>query len=571
MNSNFSRFFSVVFAFAWLLVSFIATSVQAQQQRSSPEAYAITNARVVTLNGASLERGTIVIRDGLIAAVGANVQVPADARTIDGTGLTVYPGFFDAQTNLGIAAPAAPPRPAAGAGFPVFTQPTQAAFSNSNFPVGLQPEISAADLIRAGDTSFETARNNGFTAALTVPRERLLNGQSALVNTSGENVSAIILRQPVALHVSLVALQGGQFPASVMGAFAAVRQMFLDAQRLQTAQKNYAANPRGVRRPDQDKSLEAVMPILNGAMAIVFNANSEREIIRALDLAKEFNLKAMIAGGAEAYKVAARLKAQNVPVLLSLNFPKRTTSASTEADPETLAVLRLRAEAPKNAARLNSAGVSFAFQSGGATNLTDFWTNAGKAVENGLPKDAALRAMTLGAAEIFGVANTLGSIEPGKIANLTITRGDIFDKSRAFTHVFIDGRMFEIKLPSAPRSGERTPAVSGGATFTQSAAALPNLNGTWTLNIEIPGQPIQATLVLAQQVDKLSGSLQSQFGNSEITSGEVTSDGFNFSSTVSFAGQTFDIVFSGKTTGNQISGTATTPQGALPFTGTKNP
>src|SRR5256885_12480279 len=115
---------------------------------------------------------------------------------------------------------------------------------------------------------------------------------------------------------------------------------------------------------------------------------------RALDLAKEFNLRLIIAGGQEAWKLADRLKAPDVPVLLSLNFPKRTTAISPEADPETMEVLRMRAETPKGAARLAQAGVKFGFQSGGGTSLTDFFLNAGKAVENGLSKGAAIRAMT---------------------------------------------------------------------------------------------------------------------------------------------------------------------------------
>src|SRR6476646_1277983 len=124
-------------------------------------------------------------------------------------------------------------------------------------------------------------------------------------------------------------------------------------------------------------------------MPIVINANTENEITRALDLAKEFNFRLVIGGGQEAWKLADRLKAQDVPVLLSLNFPKRTTAASPEADAETMEVLRLRAEAPKCSALLAQAVVKFAFQSGGAASATEFFTNAGKAIENGLNRDAA--------------------------------------------------------------------------------------------------------------------------------------------------------------------------------------
>jgi imidazolonepropionase-like amidohydrolase len=566
MKSLIFRPLAAFFAVAVLIVFGGQVRLFAQENDNSFSVYAITNARLVTVSGAPIERGTVVVRDGLIQSVGANVQVPADARVIDGAGLTVYPGFIDGNTNIGIAAPQ---RPAAASGVPAaFTPPAPSpSTSNSVFPVGLQPEISAATLIRPNDASFETARNNGFTTALAVPRERLFVGQSALVNTAGDNAAEMIVRSPVGVHVVFQSLQGGVYPTSLMGAFSAVRQMLIDAQRLQEMQKMYAANPRGVRRPDANKSLEALFPVINREIPVVFQANTEREIIRALDMTREFNLKTIIAGGNEAWKVADRLKAQDVPVLISLNFPKRTTSASTEADPEPLDVLRLRVETPKNAARLKQAGVRFAFQSGALTNLNDFWANAGKAVENGLTKDDAVRAMTLSAAEIFGVDKQLGSIEAGKIANLTVTRGDVLDKTKTFTHVFVDGRLFEIKQPAAPAA---RPGAGGGQTPAAAPTAV-NVAGSWTINVEAPGQPISATATFAQQADRLTGTFNSPLGNSEIQSGSISGDQITFRLNVTFGGQTFDVNFSGKVSGNTMTGTAVTPQGSIPFSGTKNP
>ena len=541
-------------------------------QRNALDTFTITNARIVTVSGADIERGTIIVRDGLIFAVGANLQVPADSRVIDGTGLTVYPGFVDAHSNLGIAAP----RPQTGApgapGAPVAAQQQQQqpnqAVSNSIYPVGFQPEISAADLIRPSDTAFETARNNGFTTALTVPRERIFVGQSALINLAGDNASIAIVRAPVALHVALVPLQTGTYPTSLMGTFSALRQVFLDAQNLQDEQKNYEKNPRGLRRPESNKSLEALFPLINRQIPVVMQADTEREILRALDLAREFNLRAMISGGGEAHKVAERLRTQDVPVLLSLNFPKRTTTASPEADPESMEILRLRVETPKTAGRLAQAKVRFAFQSGGMTNLADFWSNAGKAVENGLSRSDALRAMTLSAAGIFGVDNRMGSIETGKIANLTVTRGDVFDKNRTFTHVFIDGKMFEIKQTPRPPAGTGAPGTTPPGTAP--AAGLPNLTGNWALTVEIPNQSTPVTLNLTQQENRLTGNMVSPFGTSEITRGEVTAEGFRFVTVVTM-GETIDVTFTGTVRGNQMTGTATTPQGTVPFSGTRNP
>ncbi|MDQ6787475.1 MAG: amidohydrolase family protein [Acidobacteriota bacterium] len=550
-----------ILRFGVALFAFIALGLSASAQNRA-ETFAITNAKIVTVSGATIERGTVVVRDGLIESVGAEARVPADARTIDGTGLTVYPGFIDALTNLGLSAPT--PAQPQQRGQQQQTQQAQPA-SNANFPDGLQPEQTVFEQLKAGDAQFETVRNAGFTTALTVPRDGIFNGQSALINLAGDNVSAMIIKSPVAEHITFTTLRTGAFPTSLMGTFAALRQMFLDSQRLQIVQKAYEKDPRGIRRPVDDKSLQALFPILNREMPIVFNANSEREITRALDLAKEFNLNAIIAGGQEAGRVADRLKAQNIPVLLSLNFPKRTAAASPEADPEPIELLRLRAETPKTAARLAQAGVRFAFQSGAMQNIGDFLQNANKTVENGLTREAAIRAMTLSAAEIFGVDNRLGSIERGKIANLVVSRGDVFNKDKQITQVFVDGRLFEQKLPPAKPAGTTTPT---GATQTSAAA---NVAGTYTITIEIPGQPLTGTLILTQSGTDLSGNLQTQLGTSAIKDGKVTAEGFTFTSDVQFGGSTTQISVSGRVTGNQISGTITSSQGAVPFSGTKNP
>ena len=374
MKNFFLRFSSAIFAL-------FALGLFADAQTRT-DTFAITNAQVVTVSGPILTRGTIVIRDGLIEAVGENVRVPADARIIDGSGLTVYPGLFDTHTSLGIQTRTqTTQQPTQQIQALLQQQQSQASQSNSNYPEGIRPEQDVVSQLRAGESQFETNRNAGFTTVLTVPREGIFNGQSAVINLAGSTVSEMIVRAPFAEHITFRTLGGGQYPSSLMGSFSALRQMLLDAQRLQELQRNYEKNPRGMRRPHADASLIALFPIINGAMPVVLNANSEIEIIRALDLAREFNLKAIIAGGQEAWKVADRLKAQNVPVLLSLNFPKRTTAASPEADQEPLDVLRLRAETPKGVGRLQKAGVKFAFQSGGMQNISDFLTNAGKAVQ----------------------------------------------------------------------------------------------------------------------------------------------------------------------------------------------
>src|SRR5215213_5932593 len=427
-----------------LLVAFALFFINsnANAQRSAIDTYAITNARIVTVSGPVIERGTVVVRNGLIAAAGANVSAPPDARVIDGTGLTVYPGLIDSYTNLALPEAAPSPSPGGGGGGAFFVQqpPRPPSGPNSTQPAGLQPEVMVEDVIRPVGAEIESWRNTGVTAALTSPRSGIWMGQSALINLSGETPQQMIVRSPVAMHIGFTPLRTGTYPGSLMGVFSTLRQMMLDAQRYRDSMQIYERNPRGTRRPETDRSLAALIPVLDGRMPVVMLANSEREISRALDLAAEFKLKLIVAGGREADKVADRLVKQNVPVLLSLNLPRRTPAAMPEADPEPLRVLRERVEAQQTAGKLAKAGVKFAFQSGSMTNISDLLLNANKAIENGLQPLDALRAFTIWPAEILGVQNQLGSIEAGKIANLTVTRGDLFDRNSRVTHVFIDGR-----------------------------------------------------------------------------------------------------------------------------------
>ncbi len=555
MRSFSSRLLAVHLSLALLAPLYLNS---ARAQHNAIDTYAITNARIFTVSGPVIESGTVVIRNGLISAVGANVTAPADARVIDGSGLNVYPGLIDANTNLGV-----PPAQAAqqqggggrGAGGQAPQQAANFTSPNSTQPPGLQPEILAADIIRPGGDQIDAARNAGITAALTSPREGIFVGQSALINLAGDTPQQMIVRTPVALHIGFTPLRTGGYPGSIMGVFSAIRQMLLDAQRYRTSQEMYARNPRGLRRPDVDKSLAALLPVLAREMPVVMTADSEREIIRALDLAREFNLKAIIAGGLESWKVADRLREQDVPVLLSLNFPRRTTADSPESDPEPTRVLRQRVEAPRGAGRLSAARVRFAFQSGQMTNMADFLANAARAVQNGLAHDEALRAMTIYPAEILGVADRLGTIEVGKIANLTVTRGDILARGARITNVFIDGRPVDLKPAS-------TSAAQGEA----------NASGNWSINIRTEeGRDLSLTLNLQQQGERLSGSVQGEAGTAPIANASVGATGdIRFTAALTIDRQTVEANFTGTVTGNQMRGTVQiVGRGPATFTGTR--
>jgi hypothetical protein len=191
--------------------------------------------------------------------------------------------LIDANTTLGIPQPSSSPTAGErrGSGAAASTQLAAAAFSpNLIQPPGLQPETLAVDLIQPGGAQIEAARNAGITSALVAPREGILIGQSAFINLAGETSQRMIVRSPVALHIGFTPFRGGQYPASLMGVFATLRQMLLDAGRLGEANQIYARSPRGLRRPEQDKSLLALLPVLAREMPVIMHVNTEREIGR---------------------------------------------------------------------------------------------------------------------------------------------------------------------------------------------------------------------------------------------------------------------------------------------------
>jgi imidazolonepropionase-like amidohydrolase len=537
--------FTPVAAASLALLAGAATQSAAQlgvSNRAVPGTYAITNARIVPVSGPAIEKGTIVIRDGLITAVGPAAATPADARVIDGSGLTVYPGFIDALSNVGVPGNreggGGGGRGGGGAAFGQQASSNPASAPNSEHPQGLQPELRVIDILKVEGDALDAPHSAGITATLSAPREGIFMGQSAIINLSNGSAQEMLVRSPAALHVGFTPLRGQGYPNSLMGVFASLRQMLLDAQRYRDIQAAYARNPRGMKRPDNDASLAALLPALSKEVPVVMLANSEREIERALDLANEFGLRAYIAGGEEAWKVADRLKKENVPVIATLNFPRRTANATDDADPEPLRVLQSRVDIPKNAGKLAAAGVRLAFTSGGLSNMSDFVANLRKATDEGLNKDQALRALTLTPAELFGVGDRMGSIEVGKIANLTLTRGDVFDRAARITQLFVDGRPITVR------------AAAGDAANASPAA------GTWTVTATFAEGERTATFNLQQDGDRLRGTMQGALGSADINNGSIGANGdLRFTVSVTLGGTSEEATFTGTMTGNVIRGT----------------
>jgi imidazolonepropionase-like amidohydrolase len=412
------------------------------------ETYAIQNARVVTVSGAVVEHGTVVVRDGLIQAAGANAAVPKDAWVIEGQGLTVYPGLIDALSTWGIPATTAPATAIStgqssrvvSAPLPTAETPataTQPARGPEDRP-STTSWVHAADLISPADRRIEAARNAGFTTAVTYPTHGILAGQGVIFNLAGERAGQMVVSSSAGLYVTLAtAGPGSGFPSSLMGAISYVRQVFLDAEQYKAAKELYAANPSGLNRPAYDRALEGVIE----SPRILLPAERWVEVDRMVRFAKELKANVVLYGGHEAYRCAELLSSSKMPILVSLKWPER----SRDADPEqvdSIRVMEMRERAVTTPAALAKAGVRFAFYSDNLESPADAWKALRRAITAGLAQADAVRAMTLSAAQIYGVADRLGSIEPGKIANLVITDGELFREGTHVKYVFVDGKKF---------------------------------------------------------------------------------------------------------------------------------
>jgi hypothetical protein len=417
-----------------------------------PSAIAIRGARIVPVSGPPIAAGTVLIRDGIIKAVGENVAIPPGAWIVEGKDLTVYPGLIDALSTLGL--PDAAP-PASGAARTPSTTPAPTTPATPPEPPARGPEdrpmtsswLNAADLLRPSDNRIERFRSAGFTSAVTFPNKGILAGQGAVINLAGDKPGRMVVADSAGQYATLTTGGFLNFPGSLLGVFAYIRQTYLDAQHYKAERAAYAANPRGKARPDYDRALEGILE----SKRLLLPAGRAVEINRMIRFARELKQDAILYGGYEGYRCAGQIKASGVPILVNLKWPERQKDADPE-EIESYRVLEDRDRAPSTAAEFVKAGVKFAFYSGG-DNPRDVMANLRKAIAAGLSEDDALRALTLSPAEIYGVADRLGSIEQGKIANLVVAKGSLFQEKPQVQFIFVDGVKFEPVPEPPPPSG----------------------------------------------------------------------------------------------------------------------
>ncbi|MBA4121290.1 MAG: amidohydrolase family protein [Acidobacteria bacterium] len=416
------------------IFSFVQAQNDGSQQNQTGKAgtFAIVNARIVTVSGGVIENGTLVIRNGKIEAVGATISVPSGAEQIDAKGLNVYPGMIDAGTNLGLAE--------VGQGAPATIDVAETGDMNANAKaiLGINPHSSHVNVTRV----------NGITTVLSMPQGGVISGQSAIINLNGstQNEMAVVPLFGLVINFPRITTAAGGFnpfgpqqPIEFSEALKRRDQRLEDLKKLFRDAENYArvqdayAKDKNLPVPQTDLKTAALAPYARGEKPIIFTAERERDIRGVARFAADMKIKAIIMGGQEAWKAADELKKNNIAVIYTniYSLPVRDDDAYDYLF-----------EAP---AKLQKTGVKFCISTGdGGAEVRDLPYHAGLAGAYGLPKEEALKSVTLYAAQILGIADKVGSIEVGKIANIVVTDGDILEPRTNVKYLFINGRMLPL-------------------------------------------------------------------------------------------------------------------------------
>jgi imidazolonepropionase-like amidohydrolase len=423
-------------AFALLAIS--STDATAQiPEKATIGKYAIINAEIHTVSDGVIRQGTVLVNGKNIEYVGTNAKITDEYEVIDASGKRVYPGFIDSFTYLGLVEISAVP------------------VTVDNAEVGnYNPQMRAFTAINPTAAAVPVTRVSGVTTVIAAPTSGRISGKSTLINLYGYSPDSMAVAGNAALHMSWPSLGGGgggfggfggqqRTPEQIREAFEQnvreIQDYFDRATFYNTMMDAYEANPAGKRRPDKDQEMDAMREVVDGSIPVVISVNNERDIVEALKwIGKNKNLRTVLSSVAEGWRVADKIAEAGVPVLVGPMLRTPSRGYDNYQRPY------------QNAGMLAKAGVKVAIMSGDTENVRNLIYNAGYAATYGLGVEEAVKAITINPAEIFGVADKVGSISAGKMANLFIADGDPFEPSTTVEQVFIGGH----KIPMVSRQNQ---------------------------------------------------------------------------------------------------------------------
>ncbi|HYG02937.1 MAG TPA: amidohydrolase family protein [Chryseosolibacter sp.] len=562
----YSRNLLVVFLLCFCFFASVAQNKQ--EERELPpvsSTYAITNAIIIQSPGKNIGRGNVVLKDGLIVAVGKNAVAPADAILINGDSLYVYAGFIDGLTRNGVSKPkeeTSKERPK-DPGNPL---PEQA---------GITPQQDVRSTINPEEKSINEFRALGFTAAQVVPYGGFLPGTASIILFNDESATDMVLAEQSSFFSELVPAQR-VYPNTVIAVIAKWRELYAQALQAKNYEKVYASNRSGLTRPADNQILEAFYPVIARSIPVLFEADKYLETQRVISLQNELGFSLVLGDIKEGWNAIPSIRSAGAKVFLSLDLPedkkfepkpekekekKKTSDEDAKKDPEKEALEKRKEEAIQTytaqAATFSKAGIPFGFSTL-SVKATDVQKNLRRMIAAGLTEDQALAALTTMPAAILGLSDRLGTIETGKIANLVLSDKPYFSEKAKVKYVFVDGVMFKYEPKDDPKKETSTSV---------------DISGTWTITTENPDGKFEDQVTFSKDGNSFSGSITgARFSEAvNLENIELIDKQLKFSYTTQAEGQSMKVDVDVTVEGDTLKGTASSAGKTFTITGKKNP
>lgn len=502
--------------------------------------FAITNATVIQAPGKELKGATVVIKNGLIEAVGTNVTVPKNAQVIDGKDMFVYAAFIDGLANTGAKRPENMPRP-------------NNLFSPDppNDYAGITPEHSLLDQLDIESNTIGSMRKEGFAISHSVPFGRMLPGAGSIILLGDKkHADDLILSKDVSMFTQFAGAPGA-YPGNVLGIMAKYRNLYRNAENNKKHYDSYAQNPSGIERPERDRVTEAFFPVVTKQQPVMFDVSGVLEVQRAMRLQKELGFKLMVGNVKQAWDLGQMFKDNGTGVFLSLDLPDAPKEAKgKEKDEMTDETKRLEARKMDfykkyagQAGSLATMGVKFGFSSLDVTS-SKVKANLLTMIENGLSENDALAALTTNAAGILGIDKIAGTVEAGKIANVIVSNAPFFTKDSQIKFMFVDGDKYDFEIKEKTAAGNGNRSAAGGND---------PIVGSWTYTFETPQGETTGKMIIGKDGTQYTGKLTSNDGGPDNDMQEVSfvNGTLSFSFSIDAGGQSVELVVTGTVTGKQ--------------------
>lgn len=513
--------------------------------------YAFTNATIIQAPGRKIEAGTLIVKDGLISAVGKGISIPAGAIVVKADSMYIYAGFIDGFSRVGVNKPKEEQRERLKD--PGNPPPDRA---------GITPQNDVRYALNTADKSIEELRNIGFTVAQVVPHGNFLPGQGAIITLSGKSADQMVLQSRSVLYSELTGNQN-VYPNTIMAVMAKWRDLYRQASQAKAYEAMYASNRSGLERPASDRVLEAFYPVIDQKLPVLFRAERVLEIQRVLMLKNDLKWRLQLGDVKEGWPIISKVKASGASVFLSLDLPevvKQDDQKKEKPDAERAALEKRKidmiASATGQAAAFQKAGIPFAFSSA-SVKTSNIPAHLRRMIAAGLGEDEALAALTTSSAQLLGLSDRLGTLDVGKMAHLVVSDKPYFQEKAKVRYVMVDGDLFKMESKEMKKSDGK--ASAGGA---------------WSYSVESPQGGTGKITIKDDGKGNLSGTItnstmarESDLKNVELD-GKSLSFGFEFP----LGGNTMQITVSATIEGDKMEGTMTVgTSGSFPIKASRDP